>query len=75
MRKRLVRYFVGHGKHVQVSSEQRCVKAPAPRVDIDSAYAGCVLTRKSTTCAHLFHGVQPDQSRKLDAMHTKFECC
>ena len=29
----------------------------APRVDTDSDYAGCVLTRKNTTCAHLFHGV------------------
>ena len=55
MLKRLVRYFVGHGRLVQVISEQRYVKAP--RVDTDSDYAGCVLTRKSTTCAHLFHGV------------------
>ena len=37
------------------ASEQRCVKAP--RVDTISDYAGCVLTRKSTTCAHLFRGV------------------
>ena len=29
----------------------------AERVDTDSDYAGCVLTRTSTTCAHLFHGV------------------
>ena len=55
MLKRLVRYLVGHGKLVQVISEQRYVKAP--RVDTDSDYAGCMLTRKSTTCAHLFHGV------------------
>ena len=55
MLKRLVRYLVGHGRLVQVISEQRYVKAP--RVDTDSDYAGCVLTRKSTTCAHLFHGV------------------
>ena len=55
MLKRLVRYFVGHSRIVQVISEQRYVKAP--RVDSDSDYAGCVLTRKSTTCAHLFHGV------------------
>ena len=53
MLKRLVRYLVGHSR--QVISEQRFVKAP--RVDSDSDYAGCVLTRKSTTCAHLFHGV------------------
>ena len=53
--KRLVRYLVGHGRLVQVISEQRYVKAPC--VDTDSDYAGCVLTRKSTTCAHLFHGV------------------
>ena len=52
---RLVRYFVGHGRLVQVISEQRNVKAP--RVETDSDYAGCVLTRQSTTCAHLFHGV------------------
>ena len=26
-------------------------------MDTDSDYAGCVLTRKSSTCAHLFHGV------------------
>ena len=55
MLKRLVRYIVGHGRLVQVISEQRYVKAP--RVDTDSDNAGCVLTRKSTTCAHLFHGV------------------
>jgi len=29
----------------------------APHVDTDSDHAGCILTRKSTTCAHLFHGV------------------
>ena len=34
-------------------SEQRNVKAL--RVDTDSDNAGCVLPRKSTTCAHLFH--------------------
>ena len=28
-----------------------------PLVDADSDYAGCVLTRKSTTGAYLFHGV------------------
>ena len=53
--KRLVRYLVGHGRLVQVISEQKHVRAP--RVDTDSDYAGCVLTKKSTTCAHLFHGV------------------
>ena len=52
---RLVRYLVGHGRLVQVISEQRYVKAL--RVDTDSDYAGCVLTMRSTTCAHLFHGV------------------
>ena len=36
-------------------SEQRYVKAP--RVDTDSDKAGCVLIRKSSKCAHLFHGV------------------
>ena len=54
MLKRLVRYLVGHGRLVQVISEQRYVKAP--RADTDSDHAGCVLARKSTTCAHLFHG-------------------
>ena len=48
MLKRLVRYLVGHGRPAQVNSEQRYVRAPR---------AGCVLPRKSTTCAHLFHGV------------------
>ena len=45
----------GHCRLVQVISEQRYVKAPRP--DTDSDFAGCVLTRKRTTCAHLFHGV------------------
>ena len=36
-------------------SEKRYVKAK--RVDTDNDYAGCVLTRKNTTCAHFFHGV------------------
>ena len=53
--KRLIRYLFGHGRFVQIISEQRYVKAP--RVDTDSDFAGCVLTRKSTTGAHLFHGV------------------
>ena len=61
MPKRLVRYLVGHGRLVQVISEQRYVKAP--RVDTDSDYAGCVLTRKSTTCTHLFRGVNLIKSR------------
>ena len=55
MPKRLVRELVGRGRLVQVISEPRYAKAP--RVDTDSAFAGCVLTRKSTTCVHLFHGV------------------
>ena len=55
MLKRLVRHLVDHVRLVQVISEQRHVKAP--RVDTDSDYAGCVLTRKRTMCAHLFHGV------------------
>ena len=29
----------------------------ASRVETDKDCAGCVLTRKSMTCAHLFHGV------------------
>ena len=43
MLKCLIRYIVGHGRLVQVISEQRHVTAP--RVDTDSDYAGCVLTR------------------------------
>ena len=54
MLERLVQYLVGHGRLVQVISEQRYIKAP--RLDTDSDHPGCVLTRKSTTCAHLFHG-------------------
>ena len=73
MLKRLIRYFVEHGRLVQVISEQRYAKAP--RVDTDSDDAGCVLTRQSTTCAHLFPWRQPDHSRKLDAGLAKFECC
>ena len=55
MLKRLVRHLVDHGRLVQVISEQKYVKAP--RVNTDSDYAGCELSKKSTTCAHLFHGV------------------
>ena len=55
MLKCLVRYFVGHVRLVQGISEQRRVKTP--RVDTDSDYAGCVLARTITTCAHFFHGV------------------
>ena len=49
------------GGLVQVISEQRRLKAP--RVDTDSDYAGCALTRKSTTCAHLSHAVNLLESR------------
>ena len=31
--------------------------------------------RKSTACAHLFHGVNLLKSRKLDAGYKQFECC
>ena len=62
MLKRLVRYLVGLGRLVQVISEQRYVKAT--RLDTDSDFAGCVLTRKSTTCAHLFHGVNLIKARR-----------
>ena len=51
----MLKSLVGHGRLVQVISEQRYVKGP--RVDADSDNARCVLTWKSTTCAHLFHGV------------------
>ena len=73
MLKRLVRYLVGHGSLVLGISEQRRVKAP--RVDTDSDYAGCVLARKSTTCAHLFPWRQLAQSGKLDAGYAQLECC
>ena len=45
MLKRLVRYLLG----------SRHSRAGDLRADRD--YAGCILTMKSTTCAHLFHGV------------------
>ena len=61
MLKRLVRYLVGHGRLEQFISEKRYVKAP--RVDTDSDYAGCVLTKKSKTCAHIFHGVNLIKAR------------
>ena len=67
MLKRLVRYLVGHGRVVEVISEQWYVKAP--RVGTDCDYAGFVLTMKSTTCAHLFHGVI-----LIKAGSWKFEC-
>ena len=73
MLKRLVRHLVDHGRLVQEISEQRRVKAP--RVDTDSDYAGCVLARKSTTCAHLFPWRQLAQSRKLDAGSAQLESC
>ena len=56
MLKRMVRYFVYHGRVVRVISVQRYVKSP--RVDTDSDYAGCVLTRENTTCAFLFDVVK-----------------
>ena len=71
--KRLVRYLVGHGRLVQVISEQRYVKAP--RVDTDSDYAGCVLTRKSTTCAHLFQCVNLIKAGSWTQGTRSFECC
>ena len=52
MLKRRIRYLVGHGRLVQIISEQRYVKAP--RVDTDSDLAGCVLTRKSTRGVNFF---------------------
>ena len=55
MLKRLIRYLVGHGRLVQVISEQRHVIAP--RLDTDSDNAGCGLTRQSTTGAHLLRCV------------------
>ena len=72
MLKRLVRYLVDHGRLVQVISEQRYVKAR--RVDIDSDYAGCVLARGSTTCAHLFHGVNfwTQGTRSLSVAESEF---
>ena len=73
MLKRLVRCFVGHGRRVQVISEQRYISAL--RVDIDSDCAGCVLSRKSTTCAHLFHGVNLIKAGSGTQGTRSFECC
>ena len=73
MLKRLVRYFVGHGRLGQVIPEQRYVKAP--RVDTDSDCARCVLSRKSTTCALLVHGVKLIKSRSWTQGTRSFECC
>ena len=73
MLKRLVRYLVGHGRLVQVTPEQRYVKAP--RVDTDSDYAGCVLTRKSTACAHLFYGVNLIKAGSWTEGTRSLRCC
>ena len=77
MLKRLVRYLVAD--LCKVISEQRYVKGTA-RWDTDSDYARCVLTRKSTTCAHLFHGVTSIKARswtqgarKLSAAESEFD--
>ena len=42
----IIRYLVGHGRQMQVSSEQREVKEP--REDTDSDHAECVHTREGT---------------------------
>ena len=42
---------------LKASGSIACGCVRAPRVETDNDYAGCVLTRKRTTCAHLFHGV------------------
>ena len=57
----ITRDFVGHGRQIQVNSEQRDVKAP--REDTDSDQAECALTRKSTITVG---------SWKLDSEYTKF---
>ena len=44
-------------EHAQASGSIPCGCVRGPRVETDNDYAGCVLTRKSTTCAHLLHGV------------------
>ena len=69
MLKRLVRYFMGHGRLVQVISEQRYVKAPA-----------WILTGTPPDACLPEHDVcsslqwrQSDQSRELDARRAKFE--
>ena len=68
----MVRYLVGHGGLMQVISEQRHVKAP--RVDTGSDYAGRAYQVEHDVRSSL-PWRQPDQSRELDARHTKFECC
>ena len=72
MLKRLVRYFVNHGRLVQVISEQKYVKAP--RVDTDSDYAGCELSQEKHDVCSSLPWRQPNQGRKLDARYTQFEC-
>ena len=53
MLKRLFRYFVGHGRLVQVILEQRYVKAP--RVDTTATTPDACFPVRAR--AHLFHGV------------------
>ena len=54
MLKRLVRYFVDHGRLVQVISEQRYVKAP--HVDTDRL-CGLRGHQDEHDVCYLFHGV------------------
>ena len=61
MLKRLVRYLVGHGRLVQVISEQRYAKTP--RVDTDSDCAGCLPGRARRAS---FPWRQPEQGRVLE---------
>ena len=57
---------------VKEVARSRFVKAP--RVDTDSDYAGCVPTRKSTTCAHLFYGVNLIKAGSWTQGTRSFEC-
>ena len=53
--KHVVRYLKGHRRLVQTFLQQECIYTVD--VLVDSNHAGCQITRKSTTCTHLKHGV------------------
>ena len=66
--KRLISILCG-SRHARAGNFRTEVREGAARVDIDS---DCARTRKSTTCAHLFYGVNLITARILDARHSKF---